>query len=602
MAKVMRNIHKDSDMYHGSGESEQDIMRHSCEHVMAAALMNLWPKAKRGVGPAIENGFYQDIEIPDYQLTTKDLTKIEEQMQQIKKAKIKFIKGVKKIDDAITYEKKLGQKYKVEILEDLNSTGETTVTYYQLGDYIDLCRGPHAENTSQIGFFKLDRLAGAYWRGNEKNTMLQRVYGLCFNSKEELDKYLWRMIEAKKRDHKKLGVALGLWTFSDLVGPGLPLFTQKGALVRRLINEFVEDLQSKQGIAQVWTPQIAKADLFKKSGHYDKYRENMFHVRSNYSEEEYFLKPMNCPQHTQIYASVSRSYKDLPIRMADFAMLYRDEKPGELNGLIRTRSFSQDDCHIFCREDQVVEEMNKALDMTQQIMEAYHFDYKYRLSVSDPNHMEKYLGDKKTWEKAEKLCEKILKDRGVKYYLGIGEAAFYAPKLDLIATDSLGREWQLSTLQIDYFMPERFDLQYTNSDGKIKRPVMLHRAISGSPERLLAILLEHYGGAFPLWLSPVQIIIIPIADRHLSYANKIASELKKAGIRVEIDHRQESMQAKIRDTTLQKVPYMGIIGDRESQKLEDLVISIRTREGKDLGQMELNKFIDLIKKEIENKS
>lgn len=596
----MRN--KDNDLYHGSGESKQEIMRHSCEHVMAAAIMSLYPKAKRGVGPAIENGFYQDMEIPHVQITPDDLSKIEQKMREIRNKKYPFIKLIKKIDEAIAFEKEREQKYKVEILNDLKANGEKEVTYYQTGDYTDLCRGPHVEDTSQIGFFKLDRLAGAYWRGNEKNPMLQRVYGLCFSSKEELDKYLWRMEEAKKRDHKKLGVTLGLWTFSDLVGPGLPLFTQKGALVRRLINEFVENLQSKQGIAQVWTPQIAKADLFKKSGHYDKYRENMFHVRSNYSEEEYFLKPMNCPQHTQIYACVSRSYKDLPIRMADFAMLYRDEKPGELNGLTRTRSFSQDDCHIFCREDQVVEEMNNALDMTQQIMEAYHFDYKYRLSVSDPDHMEKYLGDQKTWEKAEKLCEKILQDRKVKYYLGVGEAAFYAPKLDLIATDSLGREWQLSTLQIDYFMPERFDLKYTDSDGKIKRPVMLHRAISGSPERLLAILLEHYGGAFPLWLSPVQIIIIPIADRHQDYANKISIELKRAGIRVEIDHRQESMQAKIRGATLQKVPYMGIIGDRESQKLEELCLSIRTREGKDLGQMELNKFIDQIKKEIETKS
>ncbi len=581
-----------------SNDEDLNNLRHSCAHLLAAAVKELWPGTHNAIGPSIENGFYQDFDFGKVKISEEDLPKIEKKMQEMVQNWGPFkVKEVTPEQARIDF---ASNPYKLELIEEFAKEGKT-LTENDPGNFLDLCKGGHVEGEpkKELKHFKLLSLAGAYWRGSEKNKMLTRIYGTCFPNKEELDKYLWQLEEAKKRDHRKLGTQLGLWTFSDLVGPGLPLFTQKGALVRQQINEFVESLQSKQGIAQVWTPQIAKAELFKISGHYDKYSENMFEVKSHYSKEEFFLKPMNCPQHTQIFASTHRSYRDLPIRMADFAMLYRDEKVGELMGLARTRSFSQDDCHVFCREDQITEEANKALDMTKQIMEAYGFEYRYRLSLRDPQHPEKYIGDEKIWQKAEKLSEQILKDRGVEYFVGIGEAAFYGPKLDLIATDSIGREWQLSTLQIDFFMPDRFGLTYIDEQGKEQKPVMLHRAISGSPERLMAILLEHFNGALPVWLSPTQVQIIPIADRHQEYAQKVLEQLITANIRVEVDNRAEKMQAKIRDAQLQKIPYMIIIGDREEKENK---VAVRTREGKDLGAIDLAEFLGKIKQEVESKT
>jgi len=576
-------------------------MRHSAEHIMHQAVKELFPKVMLAMGPATDDGFYCDFDSNGLKITEADFPQIEKRMQELVKLNLPIIKM--EISEKEARELFKDNSYKLEWIEDILKENSPITIYWtgkphEKNSFVDLCSGPHVEKTGDIGPFKLLSIAGAYWHGDEKNKMLTRIYGTCYPSKEELEKYLWQKEEAKKRDLRKLGVELDLWTYSDLVGSGLPLFTQKGALVRRLINEFVESLQSKQGIAQVWTPQMAKADLFKKSGHYDKYRENMFTVKSNYSEEEFFLKPMNCPQHTQIFKSKPRSYKDLPIRMADFAMLYRDEKPGEIMGLTRTRSFSQDDCHIFCRPDQVEEEMHQALNMTKQIMETYGFAYKYRLSVSDPNHPEKYLGDKATWEKSEKLCEKILKDRKVDYFVGVGEAAFYAPKLDLIAVDSLGREWQLSTLQIDYFMPERFDLSYIDQEGKEVRPVMLHRAISGSPERLMAILLEHYAGALPPWLSPVQVAIIPITDKQLSYAKNINSQLVTRNLRTELNDDSNPLGAKIRNAQLQKIPYMLIIGGKEEEAKK---VTVRLRTGKDLGLMSLEEFTALLKEDLDKK-
>jgi len=417
-------------------------------------------------------------------------------------------------------------------------------------------------------------------------------------TQKELDDFIAMKEEAKKRDHRKLGKEMDLFTFSELVGSGLPLYTPKGALMRRLVNEYVESVQSLQGYSQVWTPQIAKADLFKTSGHYDKYKDSMFRVFSNYSDEEFYLKPMNCPQHTQIYASKPRSYKDLPIRLTDFAMLYRDEKPGELSGLARVRAFSQDDCHIFCREDQVDEEVDRALAMTKEIMKTFGLSYKYRLSTRDQEHPEKYIGNPKIWDKTEKWAEKIMKRNNIEYFDGPGEAAFYAPKMDLIAKDSLGREWQLSTVQIDYFLPERFNLTYIDSDGKEKRPVMIHRAIVGSPERFLMVLIEHFGGNFPTWLTPVQAKVLPITENHLEYANKVAEKLKKAGIRAEIDDRNERLQAKIRDAQLSKVSYMFIVGDREAEAGK---VAVRKRNGEDLGSKDLEEFIKALRKEIDEK-
>ncbi len=572
-----------------------ETMRHSCSHLMAAAVLELWPKTKLAIGPAIEKGFYYDFDFKE-PVTEADLPKIEAVMAAIKKENLALVKKEVSLEEA----KKIfaGQPYKLELIADLAKEGEKKVCTYMMGNFTDLCLGPHVENTSEIGPFKLLSIAGAYWKGSEKNKMLTRIYGTCFGSEKELTDCLKLQEEIKKRDHRKLGAEQKLWVFSPLVGAGLPLFTQKGALVRQSIVEFVEKLQSKQGIAQVWTPQIAKAELFKISGHYAKYRENMFKVFSNYSDEEFFLKPMNCPQHTQIYASESRSYRDLPIRMSDFAMLYRDEKPGELLGLARVRAFSQDDCHVFCREDQIIDEMNLALDMTKEIMEAYGFKYKYRLSVKDPEHPEKYLGDPKTWEKAEALAKQVLEQRGIDYCLGIGEAAFYGPKLDLIVTDSLGREWQLSTLQIDFFMPERFDLTYVDKNGQLARPVMLHRAIVGSPERLIMVLLEHYAGALPVWLSPVQVKVIPISEKSQDYAEKIRKELFDQKIRVELDSRDERMQAKIRDAEKEKVPYMLIVGPKEA---ESDSVSVRQRGEKDLGPMKSEEFLAKIKEDIDKK-
>ena len=590
-------------------------LRHSCAHLLAAAVMDLWPKTKRAIGPAIDNGFYFDFEFVK-PISEADFPKIEQKMQEI-------IRGWKSFErHELTKEQAKKEypnnPYKHELIAEFSQKGEK-LTFYKSGSYWDLCRGGHIDHPAGVlKHFKLLSIAGAYWRGNEKNKMLTRIYGTCFPSQKELEKYLWQQEEAKKRDHRKIGEKLQLWTFSDLVGAGLPLYSQKGTIIRRLINKFVEDLQEKQGINQVWTPQIAKAELFKISGHYDKYRENMFRVSSNYAKEEFYLKPMNCPQHIQIYSSQPRSYRDLPIRLADFAMLYRDEKPGELLGLVRTRSFSQDDCHIFCREDQIIEEMNKALDMTQKIMNAYGFSYRYRLSLRDPNHKEKYLGDDETWKKAEKLSEQVIKERKIDYFIGIGEAAFYGPKLDLIATDSLGREWQLSTLQIDFFMPERFKLNYIDKKGKEKRPVMLHRAISGSPDRLIAILIEHYAGALPLWLSPVQVAVLPISIKQIEFSTKIKDLLEKAGIRVELDGENKTIGAKIRESSLQKIPYMIIIGAKEIRRstiLSDhkqlrgaegshyqqdkVYVSVRTREGKDLGIINLYDFIEKLKQQIE---
>lgn len=585
-------------------------MRHSCEHLLHQAVKELFPKVNLAMGPATPDGFYNDFDSNGEKISEADFPKIEKRIRELISLNLPFTKmEVEEKEARILFS---GNPYKEEWIKEIVDRKEPLIIYWtgkqgEPNSFVDLCSGPHVATSGDIGPFKLLNIAGAYWHGDEKNKMLTRIYGTCFAAQKDLDQHLWQLDEALKRDHRKLGVKLGLWIFSDKIGSGLPLFTQKGALVRKLINELVENLQTKHGIYQVWTPQITKADLFKISGHYDKYRENIFQVRSNYSKEEFFLKPMNCPQHTQIYASTLRSYKDLPIRMADFAMLYRDEKPGELSGLTRTRSFSQDDCHIFCREDQVEEEMMGALDMTKEIMDIYGFAYEYRLSLSDHNHPENYLGDRETWEKAEKLSEDILKKRGISYFRAEGEAAFYAPKLDLIATDSLGRKWQLSTLQIDYFMPERFNLTYIDQDGKEKRPVMLHRAISGSPERLLAILIEHYAGALPLWLAPIQVVVLPITEKQLSYASLIKEKLATYftnqnqinNLRLEIDSRKEPLGRKIRDAQLNKIPYLIIIGQEEEK---NQTLTIRNRKGENLKNISFEEFGVLLKENIDKKT
>lgn len=573
-------------------------IRHSLSHLLAASVLKKFPDAKLAIGPIIENGFYYDFLLPR-PLIPDDLKEFEKQIK-------KFIGGNLEFSGEKTEPKKAlkffaDQPFKLELINELIKE-KKPLTIYKTGEiFFDLCAGGHVKNTREINpdAFKLTKVAGAYWRGNEKNPQLQRIYGVAFETKKELDEYFEKLEEAKKRDHRKLGKQLDLFTFSDLIGSGLPLYTPKGALIRKLLNDYVESLQSKSDYTQVWTPQIAKAELFKISGHYGKYKDDMFRVVSNYSEEEFFLKPMNCPQHTQIYASQMRSYRDLPLRYTDFAMLYRDEKPGELNGLSRVRSFSQDDCHIFCREDQVDQEIDTMLTMIKEIMATFGLKYRYRLSTRDKEHQEKYIGDPKTWEKAEKWAEKIMKRNKIDYYDGPGEAAFYAPKMDLMATDALNREWQLSTIQIDYFMPERFNLTYIDKDGKEKYPVMIHRAIIGSTERFMMVLLEHFAGALPLWLAPIQTIILPISKKQNKYATEIFEKLKENPIRAEIDLQNAPIGKKIRDAQLMKIPYMLVIGEKEEKTK---TVAERGRSGKDYGQIKLEKFIENIKKEIEEKT
>lgn len=573
-----------------------DNLRHSTAHLLAKAVLTLWPGSHNAIGPAIENGFYQDFDMGDVKLSEEDFPKIEAKMNEILSKWKHFDYREVTLDEA----KKLFKKnpYKVELATEFAGEGKK-LTVNDPGDFLDLCKMTHVEDPSkEMKHFKLLSVAGAYWRGSEKNKMLTRIYGTVFPTQKELDEYLESVELAKARDHRKLGREMDLFTFSEYVGSGMPLYSPKGALIRRLLNEYIEEEQVKLGYTQVWTPQIAKAELFKLSGHYEKYKDDMFLVKSHYSEEEFFLKPMNCPQHTQIYSSQSRSYKDLPLRYSDFAMLYRDEKPGELSGLARVRSFSTDDCHIFCREDQVDAEVDKALEMTKQVMETFGLKYRYRLSTRDPKARDKYLGDPATWDKVEKWAVEIMKRNKIDYYDAPGEAAFYAPKMDLMATDSLGREWQLSTVQIDYVQPERFGLEYANADGGKSRPVMIHRAVLGSSERAMMILLEHFGGNFPTWLTPVQVKVLPITEKHLDYAKTVASQLKGEGIRVEVDERNERLQAKIRDAQMERVSYMFIVGDREA---EAKAVAVRKRDGKDLGSKDLGDFIRALKKEIDEK-
>ena len=575
-----------------------DKLRHSASHLLAAAVFELYKEAKPTLGPPIEDGFYYDFDFGfKNSPSSDDLEKIEEKMREIVKGWDKFERIEVSNNKAI--EQFNNNEYKKELIEEFSKAGEQ-ITLYKSGNFVDLCRGGHVNNPQkELKHFKLLSVAGAYWRGNEKNPMLTRIYGTAFPSQKELDDYLTQIEEAKKRDHRKLGKEMDLFCFSEYVGSGMPLYTPKGTLIRKLLNDYVEEEQTKLGYTQVWTPQIAKAELFKLSGHYDKYKDDMFTVHSHYSDEEFFLKPMNCPQHTQIYASKPRSYKDLPLRYSDFAMLYRDEKPGELNGLARVRAFSTDDCHIFCREDQVDEEVDKALIMTKKVMETLGLKYRYRLSTRDTNNPEKYLGDPKTWDKVEKWAVLIMKRNKIEYFDAPGEAAFYAPKMDLMATDSLNREWQLSTVQIDYVQPARFKLEYTNNEGGKSLPIMIHRAILGSAERAMMILIEHFAGNFPTWLAPLQVKVLPISTRHGAYANALSDELKKNSIRIEVDDRNATLQGKIRDAQNEKVPYMLVIGDREEK---DKKVAVRLRTEKDLGQMSLGDFVSRIKEKIDKKS
>lgn len=589
-----------------------EMKRHSLAHLMATAVLKLYPKAKFGIGPVVENGFYYDMDLGDTTLSPEDLPKIQKLMKEMIKEKLVFARQEVSLEAGVEIFKAKGQEYKLELLKDLKEKGTTLldeieefdsvdqVSLYTTGDFVDLCRGPHVEDSQKLKSiaFRLTKLAGAYWRGNEKNKMLTRIYAVAFETKEELKEYLENLAEAEKRDHRKLGKELDLFVFSDLVGPGLPIYTPKGAVIRSQIVKYSRELQKKVGYQEVYTPNMNKAELFKVSGHYEKYQDDMIEVKSHYTKEGYYLKPMNCPHHTQVYASQKRSYKDLPIRYNDFANLYRDEKPGELSGLTRLRCFSQDDGHAFCRPDQIKEEFLSLLGIVNESMDTYGMEYRIRLSLWDPRHPEKYLGDAKVWEKSQKMLEDLLKENRIKYEVEEGEAAIYGPKMDLVAKDSLGREFQLSTIQLDLIMPERFKLTYTDDQGNDQTPVMIHRAIIGSPERLMGILIEHYAGAFPLWLSLIQVKIISVGEGHIEYCQKLAEEFEKNGIRTEVDAHDETVGNKIRKAVKERNPYMLVIGDKEMGSDQ---LAVRVRGSEKVIEVKQDEFIEKIKEKVEKR-
>lgn len=579
-------------------------IRHSASHILASAVLKLYPKVKLGIGPTIEDGFYYDFDFDDQKITDGDLEKIFSSMIQIIEPKVPFNREELSITEAkILF---TNQPYKLEIIEDLEKEGHKTVSIYRTGEFTDLCEGPHVENTSQIGPFKLLSIAGAYWRGSEKNKMLTRIYGTCFETQKELDKYLKQLEEAKNKDHRKIGKDLGLFVFSDLVGKGLPLFTAKGATIRRELERFVVDEEIKRGYQHVVTSPLAKVDLYKVSGHYPYYKETMY-PPMKIDEEELILRPMTCPHHFMIYKSQLHSYKDLPLRFAELAHQFRYEKSGELSGLTRVRLFCLADAHIFCTADQTKQVILEVLDLIDYVNGALGFvkghDYRYRLSLGDRKEDKKYYKDDAAWDEAENALREVLTETNAPFYEAPNEAAFYGPKIDVQIKNVSGKEETAFTVQYDFVMPKRFDLTYIDKNGRGQQVVVIHRSSIGAIERTMAFLIEKYAGAFPTWLSPVQVEILPIADRHLEYAKKIHSQFLENDVRSQLDDRNETLQAKIRDATLQKVPYMIIIGDREikESQTEKQIISIRTRAGQDLGQTELTKFIDKIKLEIKSK-
>lgn len=577
-----------------------ETKRHSLAHILATAVMEMFPDAKLGIGPQIENGFYYDFDLPR-SLIPEDLEILQDKMEKVIEQNQTFEKSVIDIDTALDRFQKANQPYKVDLIKDLKEKGETEVSLYKNGPFVDLCRGPHIESTGEVkkGSFKLAKTSAAYWKGDAENASMQRIYGYAFETPKELRQFENQLKEAQKRDHRKLGKKLDLFIFSDLVGPGLPMYTPKGAIVREEIIKYSRELNQKIGFEEVHTPNINKAELFKTSGHYDKYKDDMLSVSSNYSNEEYYLKPMNCPQHTQIYASKTRSYKDLPIRFSDFANLYRDEKPGELSGLSRLKYFSIDDGHIFCREDQIEEEFNAVLGTIKEALTTYNLEFYVRLSLRDPEEKEKYLGTDELWENAENTLRELLIKNKLEFVEAPGEAAFYGPKMDIIAKDALNREWQISTNQLDLNMPERFELEYTAEDGSKKRPVMLHRGIVGSAERMMSLLIEHYEGNFPTWLAPIQVQFITVSDKFIDGAQKIEQEFKAHGIRTHIDTREESVGKKIAENTKQKPPYVLVIGEKEINSDE---LSIRIRGQKQAQNMKRSEFIEKIKQEIQKRS
>lgn len=569
------------------------VFWHSSSHLMAEALEDIFPGVKFGIGPAIENGFYYDVDLGGRQITDADFAKVEKRMLELAREKQDFVRQDVSKADALKHFEETGDKYKCELISEL---ADGTITYYTNGHFTDLCRGPHLRNTEVIKAVKLTAIAGAYWRGDEKREQLTRIYGITFPKKSMLDEYLVLLEEAKKRDHRKIGKEMELFTFSSRVGLGLPLWLPRGSVIRFELEKFLRKKQNEYGYLPVVTPHIGSKDLYVTSGHYAKYGKDSFQpIHTPQEGEEYMLKPMNCPHHCEIFRSSPRSYKDLPLRLAEFGTVYRYEQSGELHGLTRVRSFTQDDAHMFVTPDQLKGEFEKVIDLILYVFRIFKFDkYTAQVSLRDPNNKAKYIGSDENWEKAENAIIEAAKEKGLKTVVEYGEAAFYGPKLDFMVKDAIGRKWQLGTIQVDYNLPERFQLEYTDADGSKKRPIMIHRAPFGSIERFTAVLLEHTSGHLPLWLSPDQIKVLPVSEKYAEYAKKVCGLLNNSDIRTSLDDRNETLGKRIREISLLRVPVLVIVGEKE---VADGTVSVR-REGADAGTMKLDDFVKWFKAEV----
>jgi len=594
---LMRPIKADSSVKLNTWDDRdgKETFWHSSAHLMAEAVESFYPGTKFGIGPTVENGFYYDVDLPAGQvLTDKELQKIEQKMLELARQKNDIVRSEISKADALKMFTEKNDELKQELISELE---DGTITIYNQGNFTDLCRGPHLPNTEYIKAIKLTSLAGAYWRGNEKNKMLTRIYGITFPKQKMLDEYLVMLEEAKKRDHRKVGKEMELFAFSESVGQGLPLWLPKGTQLRMQLQDFLQKVQKKYGYEQVMTPHIGDVRLYKTSGHYEKYGKDSFQPISTPVEgESYLLKPMNCPHHCEIYKLRPRSYKDLPIRMAEFGTVYRYEMSGELHGLTRVRSFTQDDAHLFCRPDQIKDEFKKVIDIIFIIFKALNFEnYTAQISLRDPKKPEKYIGSAENWDKAEQAIVEACQEKGLNTITELGEAAFYGPKLDFMIKDALGRSWQLGTIQVDYNLPERFQLEYTGADDQRHRPVMIHRAPFGSMERFVAVLIEHTAGKFPLWLTPEQVVILPISEKYNDYAKKVSELLNISDIRTVVDDRNEKIGRKIRDNELKRIPYLLIVGENEA---ENETVSVRRQGEGDKGAMKISEFADLLVKEV----
>ncbi|MCL1938108.1 MAG: threonine--tRNA ligase [Candidatus Azobacteroides sp.] len=583
-------------LYKWEDAEGQHTFWHSSAHLLAEALQELYPGIKFGIGPAIENGFYYDVDSGEgVVIRDADLAVVEKKMQELAARKLPIRRESISKENALKLFGERGETYKTELISELE---DGSITIYTQGSFTDLCRGPHLPDTSYIKAIKLTSIAGAYWRGDEKRKQLTRIYGITFPKKKMLDEYLVLLEEAKKRDHRKIGKEMELFTFSQNVGQGLPLWLPKGTQLRLRLEEFLKRIQQEYGYQQVITPHIGNKLLYVTSGHYEKYGKDSFRpIQTPEEGEEFLLKPMNCPHHCEIYKAFPRSYKDLPIRLAEFGTVYRYEQSGELHGLTRVRGFTQDDAHIFCSQDQVKEEFIKVMDIIHIIFRALNFsEYEAQISLRDPNDKSKYIGSDENWQNAENAILEVCREKNIKAKVELGEAAFYGPKLDFMVKDALGRKWQLGTIQVDYNLPERFGLEYVGADNQKHRPVMIHRAPFGSMERFVAVLIEHTAGKFPLWLVPDQAVILPISEKFNEYAEEVAKELRKQNIRVVLDERNEKIGRKIRDNELKKIPYMLIIGEKEAENRE---VSVRKQGEGDVGSMKITNFASLLNEEIE---